>query len=324
MSSIVKRGKRWRASIKVGKARESQSFDTKSAAQQWAADRERDLQTGGGIASREPFGVALKRYDRDVSRLKRGSTFERIRLSAWQRLPIAAVPMHKLDATHIVAWRDQRLQEVSPASVAREMNLLSHVCTIAVAEWKWLSHNPCKGVRRPPEPPPRDRRISDAELELLLLSAGYDRGRPPETVSERVGVALLLAIETGMRAGELCAILPEHVRERSVLLPRTKNGLPREVPLSAEAVRLLAQVGALGLSPVLGFTSGRLDGMWRKILKRTGIVDLHFHDTRHEAITRLSRKLDVLALARMVGHQDIRMLQRYYNATADELAARLD
>ena len=52
---------------------------------------------------------------------------------------------------------------------------------------------------------------------------------------------------------------------------------------------------------------------------RCQITDLHFHDTRHEACTRLARKLEVLDLARMIGHKDLRSLMIYYNATASEL-----
>jgi integrase len=65
------------------------------------------------------------------------------------------------------------------------------------------------------------------------------------------------------------------------------------------------------------------DALFRKCRDRAGIVGLHFHDSRHEAITRLAQRLDVLDLARMVGHRDLKMLQAYYNATAEEIAARL-
>jgi integrase len=54
------------------------------------------------------------------------------------------------------------------------------------------------------------------------------------------------------------------------------------------------------------------------------IVDLHWHDTRHTAITRLAKKLNVLELARIVGHKDLRNLQIYYNESAEELAKKLD
>jgi integrase len=53
------------------------------------------------------------------------------------------------------------------------------------------------------------------------------------------------------------------------------------------------------------------------------LADLHFHDSRAEAIFRLSKRLDVLELARMVGHRDPRSLMLYYATTADELADKL-
>ncbi len=51
--------------------------------------------------------------------------------------------------------------------------------------------------------------------------------------------------------------------------------------------------------------------------------DLHFHDLRHLAITRLAKKLPILDLARMVGHKDLRMLQIYYNESAEAIAQML-
>ena len=50
---------------------------------------------------------------------------------------------------------------------------------------------------------------------------------------------------------------------------------------------------------------------------------LHFHDTRHEGITRLAKKLEVLDLARMVGIRDLSILMVYYKPTATEIAERL-
>ncbi|MCV9916921.1 site-specific integrase, partial [Burkholderia pseudomallei] len=63
----------------------------------------------------------------------------------------------------------------------------------------------------------------------------------------------------------------------------------------------------------------------RKAVKNSpALVDLNFHDSRHEATTRLSRRLNVLALAKMIGHRDLKSRMIYYVETAAELAARLD
>ena len=104
---------------------------------------------------------------------------------------------------------------------------------------------------------------------------------------------------------------------------QTKSGLGRKVPLSKEAVRLLKMQPAEG-STCFGISSSQLDSIFRKIRGLALIENLHFHDTRHLAITRLAKKLDVLALARMVGHRNLSMLQIYYNETAEDLALRLD
>ena len=88
---------------------------------------------------------------------------------------------------------------MSPASVIREWNLLSSACNIAVREWRWLQENPMKGVRRPKQPEAR-------EIERLLWALGYDHESPPVTVSSRVGAAMLFAIESALRAGEICAL----------------------------------------------------------------------------------------------------------------------
>jgi integrase len=57
---------------------------------------------------------------------------------------------------------------------------------------------------------------------------------------------------------------------------------------------------------------------------RAGIEDLHFHDLRHEATSRLAEKLpNVIELAAVTGHKDLRMLKRYYHPRAEDLARKL-
>jgi integrase len=135
--------------------------------------------------------------------------------------------------------------------------------------------------------------------------------------------AFLFAIETGMRASEIAGMTwdrTDMVRQ-VVKLPMTKNGSAREVALSSEAVRILESLPRQ--DPVWAMTTVQMDALWRKVNKRAKVEDLHFHDSRHEAVSRLAKKLDVLSLARMIGHKDIRQLQTYYNETAEDLAKRL-
>jgi len=127
-----------------------------------------------------------------------------------------------------------------------------------------------------------------------------------------------------MRCSEICGLKINDINGAVARLPNTKNGQVRNVPLSKEALRIIEQLPKInGSDSVFYLKTTTVDVLFRKIKDRAGINDLHFHDTRHEAIKRLARKLEVLDLARMVGHKDLKQLMVYYNATASEISSRL-
>ena len=304
----------------------SASFTTKSEAVAWAARVEADIlaESRGEVPDR-PFAEVLIRYRDEVSITKRGERWERMRIGLLLRDPIASVSVRELDARHVAEWRNRRLSSVSASSVRREWNLLSSACNVAVREWRWLRKNPFSDVRRPQTAPPRDRVATEDEIERILYALGYDSAETPRSVGARVGAAVLFAVETAMRAGEIAALLWSDVfyGQRYVRINAGKTpAARRDVPLSANALRILDQLPRDGDS-VFCLTPAQIDVHFRKARARAMIVDLHFHDLRHTAITRLARKLDVLALARMVGHRDLRMLQIYYNEHASSMAERL-
>jgi len=327
MATIRKRGRTWRVEIARHGIRKSSTFDTKAEASAWATRVEASILEGGqSTIPDKPVRALLERYAEEVSSTKRGKRWENVRLDQLGRDTLGDVRLPNLNASHVAAWRDRRLGDVSAASVRREWNLLHHAFNVAVREWKWLSDNPMTGVRRPPPPQARDRRISQDEIDRLLFALGYEHERRPETITARVGAAMLFAIETAMRAGEIVALTWDRVYldDKFVRLPQTKNGTSRDVALSAEAVRIVRQMqGDKSTGPVFGLATAQVDALFRKAKARALIGDLHFHDTRHEAITRLSKKLNVLDLARMVGIRDLRILMIYYNATAAEIAEHL-
>lgn len=335
MATFQKRGKSWRVFVYRQGIRKSASFSTKAEAQAWATKTEAEfLAESRGEIPDKSFGDLLDRYAREVSPTKRGVRWEQIRLASVCEDPLAHVRLPQLASRHFADWRDRRLAKVSAATVLREWNLLSNACTVAVREWHWLKENPLRDVRRPKQIPPRDRRISEQELERLLWALGYDHETMPMTISARVGAAMLFAIETAMRAGEICALQWNDVfLEASYLKIRgTGNGggktlaAKRDVPLTPEALRIIKQLQSTkgeDNESVFQLSTSQIDALFRKAKKNAMIEDLHFHDTRHEAITRLAAKLDVLELARMVGHRDLRMLMVYYNETASNLAAKL-
>lgn len=322
MASIRKRGKTYRVEIRKANPAfyATDSFPTKQEAVAWAAKVEGEWYANkrGNVPNR-PLGDLLVRYGQDVSVKKAGARWERLRLDLIGRDPIGAVRLPELNSTHFAEWRDRRLKQVSPASVRREWTLLNHAMNIAVKEWRWLSANPLRDVTRPPQPQDRDRRISPAEIEQLLIAFGWDG--EPTTVSQRVCAAFLFAIETGMRAGEIAALTWPLVFEHHLHIPKSKNGRKRDVPIFPETRAILDKLPKGG-PEVFNLKPAQIDALFRKARDRTPIQDLHFHDTRHEAITRLAtvRKLDILDLARMVGITNLKQLLTYYNRSAEDVA----
>jgi integrase len=327
MATYRKRSGSWEALVvrKVGEqiVRRSGSFSTKAEAQAWAAKIETEIADGkAGKLPDRPFRDLLIRYRDEVAPTKRGAGKEIIRINALLKDDLADIRLASLRAADFAAWRDRRLKLVSAGSVLREWTQLSAICVRAWKEWHWLAGNPLSDVKRPDKPVARDRRVSDDELDRL----GYALGTDYSTQTGRVHLAMLFAVETAMRAGEIVALqwADVHLDRRFLTVRQGKTqAASRDVPLSVEAVRLIGLLPQDG-GPVFGLESANMDALFRKAKARSLIDDLHFHDLRHEAITRLAKKLDVLALARMVGHRDLRMLQIYYNPSATELAGRLD
>ncbi|MGL0786509.1 tyrosine-type recombinase/integrase [Xanthomonas translucens] len=319
MASIRLRGATWRAELYKDGVRESASFATKRLAVAWAQQREAEL-----VGARLPDHTvreALQRFAKEVSPKHRGERWEITRLRLLERDKLADVHLPALRPIHVAEWRERRLAQVSGASVRREMNLLQSVFKACRKDWGWLSTDPVADVDRPANPPSRRRRISQDEIDRVTLALGYDGGAP-QTVSDRVALAFLFALETAMRSGEILGLTWKDVAPKSVTLPRTKNGDIRRVPLSPRAREIIT------LLPPGGDTVFQVDGpskdaLFRRARDAAKIEDLHFHDSRAEAIWRLSKKLDVMELARMIGHRDLKSLLLYYNADPDELADRL-
>ncbi|WP_444883491.1 tyrosine-type recombinase/integrase [Microbulbifer sp. PSTR4-B] len=325
MATLAKRGKAWRAQIRLRGHSVSGTFDTKRQAQEWAQDTEFQIRQGTyGKPQAGTFGDLMQRFAETVSPGRAGARWETIRLNKLLADPISQVPLSDLKTQHFAEFRDRRLASVSAGSVNREINLLGSVCRYALREWHLLDHHPIQGLERPKDPRPRDRRISDNERDRILRALDW-REAAPQTRSQEVAWAFLVALETALRLGEILALTRADLDlpGRFVTVQTSKNGDKRHVPLSRRALELFSMV-ADSSGSFLEVGRDVASVLFRRARIDAEIEDLRFHDSRHEALTRLARKLDVLDLARMVGHRDPRSLMVYYNATATEIASRLD
>lgn len=342
MASISPHKDGWRAQVYVRGERDSQVFRTQREAKAWAAAREIELRRRQDTAPADlhTVGDMLKRYGEEVSPQKRGSRAELLRVQAFTRdFPhITALPLSQVKTPHLGEWRDARMKgfttadgrrspAVSGASVLRDINWLRNAFLTAKKEWHWMEHNPFDGFRSPEDAPPRSRRVSPDEVKRICRALNYRAGHAPQTKGQEVALAFLIGLRTAMRAGEILSLgkttLDLHRRVATVdHKMQYLTGRPREVPLTKHAVRLLRPVA--DRANCFTIDSASLDALFRKTRARLLIDDLHFHDSRAEALTRLSRRVDVMTLAKISGHKDLRILQEtYYRESAADIAKRL-
>jgi integrase len=328
MGTIQRRGTAWRAQVARHGARASKTFPTRQEAADWIVAREAAILAGEGATGRQTLAQAVRRHMEGADRPKA----DRLRLARLAALPWASEPLRDLTPETIARWRDARLKAAKPGTVIREMTTLRSLLEVARREWRWIDRNPIADVRRPPAPQPRRSVISDADRDAIVAALGFD-GVRVETIRHEAAVALLLALETAMRAGELLALTEADVdlKRRVAVVRRSKTGPGRDVPLSHRAVALFKVLAAKRLVRVRSVRDGRLwhidsaslDTTFRRARRAAGVEGVTFHDARATALTRLSRILSPLELARMAGHSNLGSLMIYYRESAEAIAERL-
>lgn len=323
MANVTKtKSGKWKFIVTINYKQESKTFDTKAEGYAW----EEELKAGKkGAHKNYTFGDALDRYAKDVSSTKKGKRWEEIRIEKIKKDPIADIPLVDLSKKDIAAWRDRALKKVQALSVLREWTLLHHCLQLAIDEWELIKVNPMKGVSKPEKPPARTRLPSDDEIKKLCHSLNYSSDMVElNMVSTRVGAAFMFAIETAMRAQEICNLTWSDVKGKVATIRKSKTaaGL-REVPLSPQALAIIKQCKGIDETLIFGLAPSQVDSVFRKAKGYAMIKDLHFHDTRALAITRLAKRLDIFDLARAIGHNDLKMLMVYYRKTAADIAEEL-
>ena len=164
------------------------------------------------------------------------------------------------------------------------------------------------------------------EIKKIIAELKYEVGQQPKISSHYVAWAFLFAMETAMRRGEILAIRKKHMFDDHIHLEDTKNGESRDVPLTRQARELLSLISHND-DRLIPMTENAFRLQFERTKAKIGLADLHFHDTRHEAITRLvnTRKVPVEILAKITGHRTIKVLvNTYYNPNVKDIVKMLD
>lgn len=318
----------YRAQVRrTGQSPLSRSFKSRQDAEVWSRMTESELDRGIFInrseAERITLSELIQRYLDEVSPSKNGYKQERTRLLSLQKV-FGHFRILQLQSKHIAAYRDSRIQDgKSPSTVLNELSLISQVIETAIKEWSIpLPNNPCKLIKKPKVSNGRNRRLSPNEEIALLKTCKTSR-------ASLLYPLVVLAIETGMRLGELLALTWNNadLNKRVVFLPITKNGTSRTVPLSLKATETLKSIPRRIDSNRVFWTwtaSDSVVNVWRRTCLKAKLHDLHFHDLRHEATSRLFEKdFNLMEVASITGHKTLQMLQRYTHLRPENLLERL-
>lgn len=308
MASITKYGEGWRAFVYRNGERYTKVFDKKAEARQWALEKESELDKSAG-KSQKTLGDAVDKYLKTVSVTKRKPEWEERRFNEFMAYFPSDTPLSEITSEAIGEWRDKRLETVTGATVQRESNLFKNLFTVSVNEWKWIERNPFKGVRMPEQAEARHQLWRWQQIKRVLRS---DRDKKMGEVVQ----AFHIALHTGMRLSEVLSGTFDAQRNVYVL-PRSKtSNKPVLVPIPRRARKLLPQTFTVG--------ANEASTLFSRLVKQLMLGDLHFHDARATALTLLSRKVDVMTLAKISRHKDINLLQRvYYRESEEDIAKRI-
>lgn len=330
MASVRKHGDKWQARIqRQGQQSLSKSFNNKADALKWARNTESQIDLGT-LAPKQAMPRLtriLDRYLEEVTPLKKGAAQEKYRVAQVKKAKLADVYVDKVDGVAIAKYRDERLKVVAANTVRLELALLSVVFEQCRREWGYPVANPVREIRMPKPGQPRKRRLEPGEEQVLLAACA-------ESGSRYLVPLVILAIETGMRLGELASMTWRNVdlQKRTVHLHDTKNGSARIVPLSTRALGVLKEMPISISGRVFVAKVGSMKIAFRNALIRMRkqpdlgpyLVGLRFHDLRHEAVSRLLELgLSPLEVGVVSGHKTLAMLQRYANLRVADIALKI-
>jgi integrase len=326
MASIRFRSNKWQARVsRKGEQSLVKTFQSKEDAQRWARSIEVEWDKGTyhntHQAQKTSFGELIERYLREVTPLMRGAKADTIRLKAILRRPIARVNILLLNGSHIAKYRDERLTEIAPSTVVRELAYFSSIINHARREWGINIPNPVLSIRKPAQPQGRNRVLSHDEERILLEAC-----EPKANRNIYTRPFVILALETAMRRGEILSLRWENIdySKRTAFLQLTKNGDSRTVPLSTRAIGTLQALPISIDGRVLPINFAALETNFKRARERAKLENLRIHDLRHTAVTRLAERLpNLIELSAVSGHRSLAMLKRYYHPRAEDIARKL-
>ena len=328
MASVTKCNARWTCRVTTPNSVVKKTFNTKKEAIAWGAIKDLELEQGKQSAGEtSTFADLSWIYARRFSVLKAESTCktERATLGKLSRQKWAKVPLHSLTADDLWEWREQRSKECSPNTLRREIAIMRSVIRKAPDLGVHVDAAIFLQIPKPREVAREPERITEADMQQLEMAAQVNEKRNPY-----MKPLIRLAVETGMRRGELLNIAWSDVdlAKGFIRIPavKAKTNKDRNIPLTPKAKRIIADLAVDNDNQELVFDlSGNAVRMsFQRLRERAGMPHLHFHDFRHEAVSRFyDMGLTTPEVMAISGHRSVDMVERYSHASTTNLVAKL-
>lgn len=327
MAVIERRGKKWRALVRVkGHPTASRTFNGRKAAEDWGKATEDAIRAGKALPGEAPtLSWLIDRYSREMARFRPLSATKRGNLRQWER-SLGQRPVTSLTGQDVLDHAAGR--KVSPATMAMELGFLGEVLAAGRSLWGMTIPDVVADVRPVlrragaiGKPDERDRRPTEKELDDLAAFYKHNFGRIP------MRDLIPFAIDTAMRMGEIAGLRWEDYRPgpkptifiRDRKDPKQKSGNSQWVPLLGESPAIIDRQPRQG-ALIFPYKPDSIGSSFRRACLRLGIVDLHFHDLRHEGTSRLfERGYKIEEVSIVTGHKDWKSLKRYTNLRPDSL-----
>lgn len=326
----------WEAQIRRrGYPKLCKSFMAKDDAMRWMRETESSIDKGkyksGKEAEKTTLLEALDRYLEEVSALKKGWKREKTRIEDWKKRPIASRFLSGIRSSDISAYRkERRAEKYSERTITLELAIISHLYSYAQKKWQGMEalENPVIGSKvKGTDPDRKTKKEKGYRGRDRVLSADEQTKFLPILTKEMRRI-VIIAIETGMRRGELMGLAWSQIdlSQRMVKLTDTKNGTSRDVPLTNTAIAAFREQ-AHGTLPISGkvwsIGADRATSIFAEKAREVELSDIRFHDLRHTAATRLAKVYQINDLAKILGHSTLDMTLRYYNPTGNELVNKM-
>ena len=222
------------------------------------------------------------------------------------------ISLSKINPKHIEDYKRKRLEKVKPPTIDRELALLKFMFSLAI-KWKYTNENPVKEVKFFNLHRKMERILDHKEAKQLL-----------EAASERLKSVLIIALNTGMRRGEIFNLRWNDVDfdKYFIFIKETKSGVPRKVPMNslvASTIKSIKQESDFVFCHPK--TKDRIKSVqiaFENARERAGIRDFRFHDLRHTAASwMIAAGIDLVTVKEILGHADIKTTMRYAHPTPE-------